>query len=149
MLTSEKYQDGNANFVFVRILSFFLRITTCPFLWHQLQTNMGFCWVFLASRTANCCFISADLDTNKLLKKDLVTLDEAVKTANNAVVMAVTAVSVLKSVSLLLYNLSDFSRSWYHHSTWVLLITLRICTEDLLVHHVMMWRILKSQKFFM
>ncbi|XP_024019398.1 protein ACCUMULATION AND REPLICATION OF CHLOROPLASTS 3 [Morus notabilis] len=38
-----------------------------------------------------------DLDTDKLLKKDLVTLDEAVKTANNAVVMAVTAVSVLKS----------------------------------------------------
>ncbi|KAM6567484.1 hypothetical protein CsatA_026612 [Cannabis sativa] len=38
-----------------------------------------------------------DLDTNKLLKKDLVTLDEAVKTANNAVLLAITSVSVLKS----------------------------------------------------
>ncbi|GMN61881.1 hypothetical protein TIFTF001_030962 [Ficus carica] len=38
-----------------------------------------------------------DLDTDKLLKKDLVTLDEAIKTANNAVLMSVTAVSVLKS----------------------------------------------------
>lgn len=36
-----------------------------------------------------------------LLKKDLVTLDEAVKTANNAVLMAITVVSVLTSVSLL------------------------------------------------
>ena len=32
----------------------------------------------------------------------MVTLDEAIKTANNAVLMSVTAVSVLKSVSLLL-----------------------------------------------
>ncbi|XP_062113124.1 protein ACCUMULATION AND REPLICATION OF CHLOROPLASTS 3, chloroplastic [Humulus lupulus] len=38
-----------------------------------------------------------DLDTNKLLKKDLVTLDEAVKTANNAVLLAITSVSVLKA----------------------------------------------------
>ncbi|PON82512.1 Tubulin/FtsZ, GTPase domain containing protein [Trema orientale] len=41
--------------------------------------------------------ILIDLDTDKLLKKDLVTLDEAVKTANNAVLMAITAVMVLKS----------------------------------------------------
>ncbi|XP_050372013.1 protein ACCUMULATION AND REPLICATION OF CHLOROPLASTS 3, chloroplastic [Argentina anserina] len=37
------------------------------------------------------------LDTDMLLKKDLVTLDEAVKTANNAVLMAITAVYVLTS----------------------------------------------------
>ncbi|KAH0990834.1 hypothetical protein GBA52_002317 [Prunus armeniaca] len=37
------------------------------------------------------------IDTDMLLKKDLVTLDEAVKTANNAVLLAVTAVSVLTS----------------------------------------------------
>ncbi|KAL5554148.1 hypothetical protein UlMin_041549, partial [Ulmus minor] len=37
------------------------------------------------------------IDTDKLLKKDLVTLDEAVKTANNAVLLAITAVSALKS----------------------------------------------------
>ncbi|XP_024193612.1 protein ACCUMULATION AND REPLICATION OF CHLOROPLASTS 3 isoform X2 [Rosa chinensis] len=37
------------------------------------------------------------LDTDMLLKKDLVTLDEAVRTANNAVLMAITAVSVLTS----------------------------------------------------
>ncbi|KAK9935652.1 hypothetical protein M0R45_022745 [Rubus argutus] len=37
------------------------------------------------------------LDTDMLLKKDLVTLDEAVKTANNAVLMAITVVSVLTS----------------------------------------------------
>nr|XP_011463496.1 PREDICTED: protein ACCUMULATION AND REPLICATION OF CHLOROPLASTS 3 isoform X2 [Fragaria vesca subsp. vesca] len=37
------------------------------------------------------------LDTDMLLKKDLVTLDEAVKTANNAVLMAIAAVSVLTS----------------------------------------------------
>lgn len=45
-----------------------------------------------------------------LLKKDLVTLDEAVKTANNAVLMAITAVSVLTSVSLLLYFFFWFSK---------------------------------------
>lgn len=45
-----------------------------------------------------------------LLKKDLVTLDEAVKTANNAVLMAITAVSVLTSVSLLLYIFFWFSK---------------------------------------
>ncbi|KAM0961003.1 hypothetical protein ACFX13_020756 [Malus domestica] len=35
------------------------------------------------------------LDADMLLKKDLVTLDEAVKTANSAVLMSITAVSVL------------------------------------------------------
>lgn len=40
-----------------------------------------------------------------LLKKDLVTLDEAVRTANNGVLLAMTAVSTLVSVSLLLLYL--------------------------------------------
>ncbi|XP_059446960.1 protein ACCUMULATION AND REPLICATION OF CHLOROPLASTS 3, chloroplastic [Corylus avellana] len=38
-----------------------------------------------------------DVDTDMLLRKDLVTLDEAVKTANNAVLLAVNAISVLIS----------------------------------------------------
>jgi hypothetical protein len=45
------------------------------------------------------CFLSIDVDTDMLLRKDLVTLDEAVKTANNAVLLAVNAISVLISVS--------------------------------------------------
>jgi hypothetical protein len=43
--------------------------------------------------------LSTDVDTDMLLRKDLVTLDEAVKTANNAVLLAVNAISVLISVS--------------------------------------------------
>lgn len=62
----------------------------------------------LAGLLVFCFFVPADLDTDKLLKKDLVTLDEAVKTANNAVLLAITAVSVLKSVCLLLYYLFAF-----------------------------------------
>lgn len=42
---------------------------------------------------------STDIDTDMLLRKDLVTLDEAVKTSNNAVLLAINAVSVLLSVS--------------------------------------------------
>ncbi|KAF3431008.1 hypothetical protein FNV43_RR25738 [Rhamnella rubrinervis] len=38
-----------------------------------------------------------DIDTDMLLKKDLVTLDEAVRTANKAVLLAMTAVSALVS----------------------------------------------------
>lgn len=38
-----------------------------------------------------------DIDTDMLLGKDLVTLDEAVKTANNAVLLAINAISVLIS----------------------------------------------------
>lgn len=38
-----------------------------------------------------------DVDTDMLLRKDLVTLDEAVKTANNAVLLAINAISVLIS----------------------------------------------------
>lgn len=44
--------------------------------------------------------LSTDIDTDMLLKKDLVTLDEAVKTANKAVLLAMTAVSSLVSVSV-------------------------------------------------
>lgn len=44
-------------------------------------------------------FSSTDVDTDMLLRKDLVTLDEAVKTANNAVLLAINAISVLISVS--------------------------------------------------
>ena len=65
--------------------------------WGKKEANYFFCF-----------FVPADLDTDKLLKKDLVTLDEAVKTANNAVLLAITAVSVLKSVSLILYHLLAF-----------------------------------------
>ncbi|KAG2707718.1 hypothetical protein I3760_05G160400 [Carya illinoinensis] len=38
-----------------------------------------------------------DIDTDMLLRKDLVTLDEALKTANNAVLLATNAISVLIS----------------------------------------------------
>lgn len=40
-----------------------------------------------------------DIDTDRLLEKDSVTLDEALKTANNAVFLAVNAISTLLSVS--------------------------------------------------
>ncbi|GFP93967.1 protein accumulation and replication of chloroplasts 3 [Phtheirospermum japonicum] len=43
---------------------------------------------------ANFCIV---LDTNALLENDLVTLDEALKTSNNAVLMAMNAISVLLS----------------------------------------------------
>lgn len=48
----------------------------------------------------------ADIETNRLLEKDFVTLDEALKTANTAVFMAINAISVLVSVSnfFLLFN---------------------------------------------
>ncbi|KAA8529925.1 hypothetical protein F0562_034471 [Nyssa sinensis] len=42
----------------------------------------------------NLCIV---IDTDALLKKDMVTLDEALKTANNAVLMAINAVSILIS----------------------------------------------------
>lgn len=45
-------------------------------------------------------FCLAVIDTDALLKKDLVTLDEALKTADNAVLLAINAISVLISVSL-------------------------------------------------
>ncbi|XP_054825456.1 protein ACCUMULATION AND REPLICATION OF CHLOROPLASTS 3, chloroplastic isoform X3 [Prosopis cineraria] len=38
-----------------------------------------------------------EIDTDSLLKKDLVTLDEAMKTANDAVLLAINVISVLKS----------------------------------------------------
>ena len=45
-------------------------------------------------------FCLAVIDTDTLLKKDLVTLDEALKTADNGVLLAINAISVLISVSL-------------------------------------------------
>ncbi|KAL2324022.1 hypothetical protein Fmac_023080 [Flemingia macrophylla] len=42
-----------------------------------------------------------EIDIDALLEKDLLTLDEAMKTANDAVLLAIKAVSVLKSVSLI------------------------------------------------
>ena len=70
------------------------------------------CSEFLGSRSVGCvCYLpkkkdnvshffsSTDVDTDMLLRKDLVTLDEAVKTANNAVLLAINAISVLISVS--------------------------------------------------
>ncbi|XP_015894284.1 protein ACCUMULATION AND REPLICATION OF CHLOROPLASTS 3, chloroplastic isoform X2 [Ziziphus jujuba] len=50
-----------------------------------------------------------DIDTDMLLKKDLVTLDEAVRTANNAVFLAMTAVSSL--VSDIHHKLIDVSHN--------------------------------------
>ncbi|XP_057478095.1 protein ACCUMULATION AND REPLICATION OF CHLOROPLASTS 3, chloroplastic isoform X2 [Actinidia eriantha] len=50
----------------------------------QLQEHTNFCVV---------------VDTNVLLEKDLVTLDEALKTANSAVLMAINAISILISES--------------------------------------------------
>ncbi|KAK4784507.1 hypothetical protein SAY86_018875 [Trapa natans] len=42
----------------------------------------------------HCCI---DINTDVLLEKDVVTLDEALKTANNAVLLAINAISVLTS----------------------------------------------------
>ncbi|XP_022992937.1 protein ACCUMULATION AND REPLICATION OF CHLOROPLASTS 3 [Cucurbita maxima] len=41
-----------------------------------------------------------DIDTDRLLEKDLVTLDEAVRSANNAVLMAINSISIIKSEML-------------------------------------------------
>lgn len=38
------------------------------------------------------------VDTDTLLEKDALTLDEALKTANNAILTAINAISVLVSV---------------------------------------------------
>lgn len=45
--------------------------------------------------------MAAVLDTDTLLENDLVTLDEASRTTNNAVLMAINAISILSSVSKL------------------------------------------------
>lgn len=45
-------------------------------------------------------FVITDIDTDALLKKDLVTLDEALKSANSAVLLAINAISILVSVSM-------------------------------------------------
>lgn len=42
--------------------------------------------------------MAAVLDTDTLLENDLVTLDEALRTTNNAVLMAINAISILLSV---------------------------------------------------
>lgn len=42
-----------------------------------------------------------EIDIDALLKKDLLTLDEAMKTANDAVLLAIKAISVLRSVSFI------------------------------------------------
>jgi hypothetical protein len=47
-----------------------------------------------------------EIDIDALLKKDLLTLDEAMKTANDAVLLAIKAISVLKSVSFILKHFS-------------------------------------------
>lgn len=49
--------------------------------------------------SANVWFWVAVIDTDALLAKDLLTLDEALKTSYNAVMMATNAISVLVSVS--------------------------------------------------
>lgn len=56
--------------------------------------------------------MTAVLDTDTLLENDLVTLDEASRTTNNAVLMAINAISILSSVSkliLLYFGLNFFS----------------------------------------
>lgn len=47
------------------------------------------------------------VDADVLLEKELVTLDEALKTANTAVLMAINGLSILTSVSLLVVFLCD------------------------------------------
>jgi len=49
---------------------------------------------------AQLLIYDTEIDIDALLEKDLLTLDEAMKTANDAVLLAIKAVSVLKSVSL-------------------------------------------------
>lgn len=49
-----------------------------------------------------------EIDIDALLEKDLLTLDEAMKTANDAVLLAIKAVSVLKSVSLIFLYTSGY-----------------------------------------
>lgn len=44
---------------------------------------------------------AAVLDTDTLLENDMVTLDEALRTTHNAVLMALDAISILLSVSKL------------------------------------------------
>ena len=43
--------------------------------------------------------MAAVLDTDMLLENDMVTLDEALRTTNNAVLMAINTISILLSVS--------------------------------------------------
>lgn len=57
--------------------------------------------------------MAAVLDTDTLLENDLVTLDEALRTTNNAVLMAINTISILLSVSkLFLLYVSSFLTSY-------------------------------------
>lgn len=65
-----------------------------------VQDLLGVCVTYQKKKdNVSHFFSSTDVDTDMLLRKDLVTLDEAVKTANNAVLLAINAISVLISVS--------------------------------------------------
>lgn len=57
----------------------------------------------------------AVLDTDTLLENDLVTLDEALRTTSNAVLMAINAISILLSVSelFLLFQVFNFSTCYF------------------------------------
>lgn len=58
--------------------------------------------------------MAAVLDTDTLLENDLVTLDEALRTTNNAVLMAMNAISILLSVSKLVFPYFGFKFFTFH-----------------------------------
>ena len=74
-----------------------------------------------------------------LLGKDLVTLDEAVKTANNAVLLAINAISVLISVSyfslVCVWLLKFLSALLSVNYVWVIF---RRDTQNLLIYQMVM-----------
>lgn len=57
---------------------------------------------------------AAVLDTDTLLENDMVTLDEALRTTHNAVLMAMDAISILLSVSKLVYLYFGFKLFTFH-----------------------------------
>ncbi|XP_020534978.1 protein ACCUMULATION AND REPLICATION OF CHLOROPLASTS 3 isoform X2 [Jatropha curcas] len=84
LLKTVKSRNGFAIAIFLRPFSFEgkRRQDELEDLVGKLQEHTNFC---------------IDIDTDTLLKKDLVTLDEALKTANTAVLLAINAISVLIS----------------------------------------------------
>ncbi|KAJ4710234.1 Protein ACCUMULATION AND REPLICATION OF CHLOROPLASTS 3 [Melia azedarach] len=84
ILKTMKAVDGFAIAIILKPFSFEgqRRLDEVKVLEEKLQDHINFC---------------INIDTDRLLEKDLVTLDEALRTANNAVLLAVNAILVLLS----------------------------------------------------
>lgn len=71
--------------------------------------------IYFESDDRKCSLLlihDTEIDIDALLEKDLLTLDEAMKTAHNAVLLAIKAISVLKSVCFIFFII--FLAVWFY-----------------------------------